>query len=299
MKTAIGIDLGGTKIKAGLIDENGQILRELQVSTQSTKGRQAVLQQLDDIVARLIQDDTVGGGIGSPGIINPHTNRVIEFGFNIKGWHGSHMTASLEKKYPHLQWRTENDANCAALGELWQGAAKGLSSFVMITLGTGVGGAFYSQETGIFHGAHSLAGELGHVLLFPGGRPCNCGQKGCVEQYASGTALKKLYKERTGTPLKGSIFGMIDQDADAAAIVRDFERHLGLFFVSMTHVFDPDAFIIGGGLIHEMDIWWEGVLETYTKEISFGTKTKLLPAKRLNEAGMMGAAWLVLKNGGL
>ena len=297
MKTAIAIDIGGTKIKAGLVDEDGNILKETQVSTRAEHGRQAVYDQLDSIVRRFRRDDTIGGGIGSPGIIDPNRNTVIEFGYNIKGWHKAHITAQLERKYPELIWRTENDANCAALGELWQGAAKGLESFIMITLGTGFGGSVYQKGTGLQHGSHQLAGELGHMLLYPGGRACNCGQHGCVEQYLSGTALKKLYKECTGTYPKGSIFSLPDDDC-ARDIIDRFARELGLFFVSMTHAYDPDAFIIGGGLIHEKKIWWDGMETAYEEGLSFTSKTKILPAKRLNEAGMLGAAYLVFRNGG-
>lgn len=296
-KTAIGIDLGGTKIKAGLIDEKGNILRDIQVATRAEQGRHAVLEQLDSIARKLMRDDTIGGGIGSPGIVNPETGQVIEFGYNIRGWHGSHITELLDKRHPEKVWRTENDANCAALGELWQGAARGLSSFVMITLGTGVGGAVY-EDGAIRHGSHSLAGELGHMLLYPDGRACNCGQHGCVEQYLSGSALKKLYREKTGEFPKGSIFSLIGDDAAAASVVRDFEHQLGLYLVSMTHAFDPEAFIIGGGLIHEKAVWWDGMLESYRNGISFRSRSKVLPANRLNEAGMLGAAFLVLKNGG-
>lgn len=293
--TAIAIDLGGTKIKAGLIDDRGNILKETQIPTRADHGRGAVLDQLDQIVRRFKRSDTIGGGIGSPGIVDPRTNTVIEFGYNIEGWHGSHITEKLEQKYPELIWRTENDANCAALGELWQGAAKGIGSFIMITLGTGVGGSVYQADTGLQHGAHQLAGELGHMVLYPEGRACNCGQYGCVEQYLSGTALKKLYRDCSGAMPRGSIFALIGEDACAEEIVRNFEKQLGLFFVTLTHAFDPDAFVIGGGLIHEKDVWWKGVERAYREGLSFRSQTKLLPAKRLNEAGMLGAAYLVFQ----
>ncbi len=297
MKTAIGIDIGGTKIKACLADEKGNVLKEIQTSTMAREGREAVLSQIDEIVASLIRDDTIGGGIGSPGIIDPARKLVAEFGFNIEGWPKTVITERLEKEYPHLSWYADNDANCAALGEYWVGAGRGLSTFIMITLGTGVGGAIFNAVEGIHHGHYSQAGELGHMIFQPGGRQCNCGQMGCIEQYASGSALRSLYEERSGKTLRGSIFSLIDRDPDAKAIVEDFEKNLAYYCISLKQAFDPEAFIIGGGLIHEKAVWWNR-FETYFREkSSFTPKTKLLSAQRLNEAGMLGAAYLAMESG--
>lgn len=297
MKTSIGIDLGGTKIKACLADVNGNVLAETQVSTKAEAGREAVLTQLDEIVESLILPDTVGGGIGSPGIVDTIKNQVVEFGFNIEGWHKAFLTKRLEAKYPNLCWYAENDANCAALGEYWMGAGRGLSSFIMITLGTGVGGAIFSQKTGIHHGFYQEAGEMGHMIFQPDGRPCNCGQNGCIEQYISGASLKRIYKERTGSLPKGSIFALIDHDEDAKIVVDDFIKHLALYLISLKQSFDPEAFLIGGGLIHEKSIWWDRFIDTLQKNISFHAKTKFLAAQKLNEAGMLGAAYLAFQNG--
>lgn len=297
MKTAIGIDIGGTKIKACLADVKGNVLSELQVATKAEEGREAVLTQIDQMVETLLRDNTIGGGIGSPGIIDTETAVVAQFGFNIKEWPQTNLTKRLEEKYPSLSWHADNDANCAALGEYWVGAGKGFSSFIMITLGTGVGGAVFSKKEGIHHGFYSEAGEMGHMIFQPKGRQCNCGQKGCIEQYISGTALNNFYLERAGKPPVKSIFSLIRNDEIARAIVSEFEENLAYYLISLKQLFDPEAFIIGGGLIHEKSVWWERFSKLYASEMSFSPRTKLVPAKCLNEAGMLGAAFLALQNG--
>lgn len=297
MKTAIGIDIGGTSIKACLADDNARILESITVPTKSSLGRDAVLSQMDKIVKRWIRDDTVGGGIGAPGIIDPNTGTVAELGFNIRDWKGTHLTKSLQEAYPDRIWLADNDANCAALGEAWVGAGFDLSSFVMLTLGTGVGGAFFRRPEGIWHGAHAHAGEYGHLIYEPEGRLCNCGQRGCIEQYISASALKKTYTERTGSAPRGTVFSLAKKDEQARLVVDAFCRDLANYLVTLKHCLDPEAFLIGGGLVYDADVWWNDVERLFAETVNVSAGTMLRRATKRNEAGMLGAAGMVFSKG--
>lgn len=296
MKTAIGIDIGGTNIKAGLINENGVILKDVNEPTQAEDATK-VLEQLASIVYSLRREDTIGVGIGSPGIVDPENNQVIEFGFNIDGWRGTVITKHLEEAWPEGIFKADNDANCAAIGEAWTGAGTELSSFMLITLGTGVGGAYFDKRYGIHHGHYKQAGEIGHMIYQPDGRTCTCGQKGCIEQYISATALKNEFVQRKNQPPTRTVFYESEKDPVAQEIIDEFIFDFSNYLTSLKHLFDPEAFVIGGGLIHDKKYWWDALEKKYRNSMSFVPRTKLLPAKHLNTAGMLGAAYLVFTEG--
>lgn len=298
MKKVIGIDLGGTSIYGGLIDESGEILKRSIRDSKAQEGREKVLNRLSQVIEELIEGEKVEAiGIGSPGFINTEDGRVLSVGGNIQGWAYTHIREELKNRFKDIPIFVENDANAAAICESWLGAAKGLDSFIMITLGTGVGGAIYSEKSGIWHGENYQGAELGHVILYPNGRRCNCGQKGCAEQYISGNAIEKIYYVMAGESLRGKeIFKNSQKDEYAKKVVEKYTEDLGTYLISIKNMFDPEGIIIGGGVINSKQYWWDNTVKYYKKNCNNPEGTVILPAKHLNDSGMIGAAKLAFDN---
>ncbi len=295
MKKVIGIDLGGTSIYGGLIDEKGEILKKASRDTGSQEGRKIVLGRIMEVIDELMEGETVEGiGLGSPGFIDVEQGKVLFLGGNIKEWTGVNIKEELSSQIGGLPIFIENDANVAAICEEWLGKAKGLDSFIMLTLGTGVGGGIYSKKAGLWYGKNYQGAELGHVILHPNGRLCGCGQKGCVEQYISGNAIEKNYLEITGERLKGKdIFAKSETDKNCKKTVEKFAEDLGLYLVSIKNIFDPEGVVIGGGVINSKEYWWDEMLRYYKENCNNPKGMEILPAKFLNDAGMIGAAKVV------
>lgn len=292
MKNVIGIDLGGTKINSGIVDENGKILKKLDIKTESKSGRKEVLDGISYLIMELMKRyDVEAIGIGSPGSIDINTGIVSSLGANISGWTGTNIKGELEREFYPLNVFVENDANVATMCEQWLGAGKGLDSFVMITLGTGVGGGIWTSKEGIWHGSHFKGTELGHTILYPMGRKCNCGQRGCVEKYISGVAVENMYYGNTSKKLSGAeIFKNCKVDPICGKIVDDFTTNLSIFLITLKNIFDPDGIVIGGGVINSKQFWWNEVLEKFHANCNESSDIKILPAKYLNDAGLIGAA---------
>ncbi|MGN9166299.1 ROK family protein [Tissierellaceae bacterium HCP3S3_D8] len=299
MKKAIGIDLGGTTIYGGLIDCEGNIVGKTERKTEDGKGREGILNLLTDIIKELSDHDILGIGIGSPGFIDSVEGKVLHIGGNIEGWANTLVNESLSKVLPTLPIHLENDANVAALCEHWIGAGKGFRNFVMLTLGTGVGGAIYLEKEGILKGHRYQGGELGHTILYPKGRECSCGQKGCVEQYVSGRSIERLYTEMTGNEMIGyDIFKNSLEDNICKKIVDKFCEDLAIYLVSIKNTFDPEGIIIGGGIINSQNYWWNKMLKYYNENVNDSESMKIVPAVYLNDAGMIGAGQMVFEKAG-
>lgn len=298
MKKVIGIDLGGTKINGGIVNGKGEILKKLTIETQSEEGRKTVLRNIKNIIKELMEHEKIEGiGIGSPGFIDTENGKVVYNGGNITDWAGVEIRNELLKEFKDLPILVENDANVAIICEEWIGVGKGLNTLVMITLGTGVGGGIWSKEQGIWHGYSYQGAELGHSILYPMGRQCNCGQNGCVEQYISGRGIEKSYFDRTGKELKGvEIFKNKEKDEICNEVVDKFVRELSTFLISIKNIFDPEGLIIGGGVINSKEYWWEDMLKYYKANCNNSRRMEILPAKYLNDSGVIGAAKLVFDN---
>ncbi len=298
MKKVIGIDLGGTSISGGLIDEKGNILKRSMKDSQAQEGREKVLDRIFQVIEELIGGEKVEAiGIGSPGFIDVNEGKVLSIGGNIKDWAYTDIRGELRKRFKDIPIFVENDANVAAVCEAWLGAARGLHSFIMLTLGTGVGGGIYSEESGIWYGKNYQGAELGHVILYPNGKQCNCGQKGCVEQYVSGNAIEKTYYEITGRKLKGKdIFKKSEKDEYAKKVVKKYIEDLGTYLVSIKNIFDPEAIVIGGGVINSKEYWWDDMVKYYEQNCNNPEGTTILSAKYLNDSGMIGAAKIAFDN---
>lgn len=296
MRKVIGIDLGGTSIYGGVINEQGKILKKAQRETFSVTIKTDVLDRISEVIDELLEEDILGIGIGSPGFIDSREGRVLEVGGNIKDWANTDIRKEINKRFPEFAIFVENDANVAALCEHWIGGARDLKNFIMITLGTGVGGAIYFEKEGILKGEGYQAAELGHAILYPFGEKCNCGQFGCVERYISGTAIERIYKEKSGEYKKGKDIFKDKDDKIATEVIEEFTNNLGIFLVSLKNIFDPEGIIIGGGVINSRDYWWNDMIKSYKKFSNDPNVMKILPAIYLNDAGMIGAAKSVFDN---
>ncbi|TJX13878.1 ROK family protein [Tissierella creatinini] len=299
MKKAIGIDLGGTSINGGIVDEKGEILSKFEYETGKNFGSYEVLRRIALVIQELLNhhSDIEIIGIGSPGFIDSVKGRVLVHGGNIAHWAGTDIKGILEKRFPNRKIYVENDANVAGVCEAWYGAGKDFQSFIMITLGTGLGGCIYTKEQGIWHGHNFQGGELGHAILYPNGRLCTCGQKGCVERYVSGTAVEIMYYEETNQ-IKSSkeIFKVYEEDENAKKIIHEFADNLAIYIASIKNIFDSEGIIIGGGLINARYYWWDRMIKSYNDYVNNPVGMKIVPADYLNDAGIIGAAKIAFDN---
>lgn len=300
MPNVIAIDLGGTKLSAALLDEaGGVVLTHTEATAQA--GRSALLAQLAAVVKRLGQgQEVLAVGLGSPGFIDSERGVVI-MATNLVDWSQTAVKDKLQQ-ITGLPVAVMNDANAAALGEAWLGAGRGSESFVMLTLGTGVGGAIYHRQTGVWPGCNHRGGEFGHSILYPGGRPCPCGQFGCVDQYLSGRAIQAAYQVLTG---QDCTCEQIFQEAavgqsPATRIIREFARDLATHLISLQNIIDPEVFILGGGLSTAHSVWGELLNQQLLQLTGPGSVIRWRLAETGTLAGLLGAgklAWdLVERN---
>lgn len=308
MKYRVGIDLGGTNIAAGLVDENMNILCQMSVPTLSERPYQEIVRDMAILVRGLVNmgnismDEVESVGIGSPGTPEKETGNILYS--NNLGWYDVPLLPELAKYIP-VPLKVDNDANCAALGEFLAGAAKGCKSAVMITLGTGVGGGIVLDGQ-IYDGVNHAGAEIGHTVIVSGGELCTCGRRGCWEAYASATALIRMGKEAAAAnpesllagyeKLDGlAIFTAADQGDKAAQEVID--RYL--FYVAegltnVVNVFQPEAVVIGGGICGQGERILKPIREQVAKDVFCKQVSvpQIVTATLGNAAGIIGAAFL-------
>ncbi|HEX2039073.1 MAG TPA: ROK family protein [Acidimicrobiales bacterium] len=258
MSSAIGIDLGGTKCLAVALDEAGRVVAEHRVPTP--EGAEAVLGTLEEVVQALGGSDRIG--VGVPGLVD--RAGVLRFAPNLPGVVELDVRGELLERFPDATVRVDNDATCATWAETRVGAGRNLEWMVMITLGTGIGGGVVSGGK-LERGAHGFAGEFGHMVVAPEGEGCVCGQQGCWEFFASGRALGRFAREAAAEGRAGRVLELAGGDPDrvrgehvtqachegdewAAEILRRVGWWLGVGLVNLAMAFDPQAFVIGGGL---------------------------------------------------
>ena len=299
MEKVIGIDIGGTKINACLIDSEGKIIESKKVPTQADKGRDVVINNILDAIKYLSYKEAIAIGIGTPGFIDSD-NGIVTFAGNIKGWTGLNLKDAIQSQIG-LPVFVENDANIALIAEKWIGAGKDYDNIVMITLGTGLGGAVYTKEGKLLKGSHYQGAELGHIIIHPDGDYCTCTQHGCAESYCSGTAITKEYKKLTGIEKTGlEIFESVSEDDNSKKVLEKYQTDLAIFLTSLRNIFDPDVIIIGGGVIHAKEIFWDKMIEKFHNYCNKPDDVKIVPADFLNNAGVIGAAKIAFertKNG--
>ena len=317
MSYRVGIDLGGTNIVAGVVDDDYNIISKASCKTNVPRPETDVCDSMAAVVkeavkkAKLKMDDIDYIGIGVPGAVNPET-RIIETSPNLffKNWEIAKMMEERLHKYT----KVENDANAAALGEFLAGSAKGTKNAIAITLGTGVGGGIVFDGK-MWEGMNGFAAEMGHMVIDPQGRACPCGKRGCVETYCSATALiketKRMMKLYPESKMWEDVGGDIERasgktafraaergDAAAKLVLGDFIGYLALAVANIINVFQPDVVCIGGGISREGENLL-APLRDIVLHNSFGTetsRTKVVAATFRNDAGIIGAAVLGLQD---
>lgn len=305
MREIIAIDIGGTNIKYGTVLEDGSLKDTGIISTQNYKGREKLLSKLGNIIDGQLAKthEVIGIGISTAGQVNSKKGSITFATDALPGWTGTEVKEILEQRF-NLPTYVNNDVNAALLGEFWQGAAKGRDDVLMITLGTGVGGGIIRNKE-IYYGSRYLAGEFGHIKLYPKGRPCVCGQEGCYEQYASTSALVRLVEEGLETngdsllhsydEINGKTIFEAEQRGDTLAneLIEKWIFYISWGLVSLIHSLNPSIIIIGGGVSAEGRALTDRIKDkTLSMTIpSFGEELDIVPATLGNDAGLMGAAY--------
>lgn len=314
MNYYIGIDVGGTFVKAGIVDENGNIVADGKIASECDKGGNKLAENAATLVMRLLEksgiskDQIVGAGMGFPGFIDSK-NGIVVYSNNVRL--SDFPVVEIMQAKLGLKVKVANDANVAALGEKMFGAGKEYNDMVMITLGTGVGAGIIIDGK-LFEGNRSAGAEIGHMLLVHGGEQCTCGRKGCFEAYSSATALIR----DTGRAMQnhkdslmweiGSIdnvtgktpFDYAKKDKYAAEVVNNYIEMLGSALTDIANIFRPEAIIIGGGVCAQGDNLIVPLKQKIQSELfgaDFGSPEVVLRIAELgNKAGLLGAAALFM-----
>ena len=308
-KYVFGVDIGGTSIKLGLFTVEGELIEKFSIDTdisnEGTKllpsAAKAIFDKLEE--KGLTMSDVTGVGVGVPGPVDE--DGVVLVGVNI-GWQNPvAVTKTLSELLNGIPVKVTNDANIAAVGELWLGAAKGAKNAIMYTLGTGVGGGVIVDGK-VINGTNGAGGEIGHLVAVPeGGTVCGCGKTGCLETVASATGVVRLAKDKlattdTASSLRGADFEAKDVfdaakagDELALEVVDRVAYYLGLSAANLAASTDPEKFIIGGGVSSAGDILLDAIRKYYQKFAFAGVRdTEFVIATLGNDAGIIGGAYL-------
>ncbi|MBG9543030.1 ROK family glucokinase [Cytobacillus firmus] len=313
-KWLVGVDLGGTTTKLAFINYYGEIIHKWEIPTDnSEEGKnitiniaKAIDHKLEEL--DLNKDKIIGIGMGAPGPVNLATG-VVYNTVNL-GWKDNYPLKDLLEVETSLPVIIDNDANCAALGEMWKGAGNGAKDLVCVTLGTGVGGGVIANGD-IVQGVSGAAGEIGHITSIPvGGAQCNCGKTGCLETIASATgivrqalenlesggegALSQLYKEHGFITAKDVFDSARNGDETSLLVVNNTAMHLGLALANIANMLNPEKIVLGGGVSRAGDILLKPVISNFIKFAFPRVKesTVIDIATLGNDAGVIGAAWL-------
>lgn len=313
MKYYVGIDLGGTNIVAGVVDENYNIVAKASTKTNCPRPAKEIADDMAKMAlqavenAKLTIDDIEWIGVGTPGIANSSTG-IIEYSNNL-GFENTPMVKYIQETINKPVF-IENDANAAAYGEFVAGAAKGANNAVCITLGTGVGGGIIVDGK-IYAGSNFAGAEIGHTVIEVDGAQCSCGRKGCFEAYSSATGLirmskeamaenpdsvmNKLAQERGKVNARTAFDAMREGDSVAKAVVDKYIKYLAAGITNAINIFQPDILCIGGGVCNEGDPLLLPVKALVKEEVytrNSPKNTEIVIAKLGNDAGIIGAAFL-------
>lgn len=297
---AIGVDIGGTKIRAGAVSDAGLLAHVHELPTRAAEGPEAVLLQCEQVLHKVLSDvsrDTwpkdalCGVGVASAGRIDPVTGTVIFSTATFRDWAGTRIAPVLHERLS-LPVFADNDVNAALLGEAWVGAAKGLARAAFVALGTGVGGALLEAGC-VAQGATCSAGEFGHMLYMPDGHLCTCGARGCYEAYLAGPALTQSYLRASGQDLPSpAVMAAYRMGISTAiTVVQAWVHALASLLYSIQNGFDPTCIVLGGGLIDSEQVWWQA-LQSALQQYPLAVCAR--PAVTASHAALYGAAKLAM-----
>lgn len=314
-KYAIGIDLGGTNIKLGIVTSKGSMIKKTSVETKAEGGPDSVIAQIVSGVNELLYKEKIkvkGIGIGFPGVV-ANKKGTVENPPNLPGWGKVNLGKILTKSLG-AEVFVENDANAAAIGEMMFGAGKKYKSFVLITLGTGVGGGVILNKE-LYRGEFGAAGEVGHMTIDYKGPKCNCGSYGCIETYAGNNYIVNRVKMELTNKKDSRIWDFVENDLnrltpkiiDSAAnegdqfakeVIKELGEYIGVALASVSNMLDVGTFLIGGGVAGFGDPLFASIEQTIKARVLIPLKprVKVYPAKLRNDAGVLGASSLVFYN---
>ena len=311
-KYAIGVDLGRTSIKLGIVTNTGRLIKKISVQTEAEKGPKKVIDNIISGIRELTAKSKYnidGIGIGCPGVVTPGKG-IVENPPNLPGWEKVNIGKVIRKEFKKNVF-VDNDANAAAIGELIFGSGKKYKSFIMITLGTGVGGGIVINKK-IYHGDFGAAGEIGHISIDFNGPKCNCGSYGCIEAYAGNLYLRERVRTELRKHPESKMWKLINNDlskvsprnvqlaaetgdAFAKSVIDELGVHLGSAFASLCNVLDISVFVIGGGIAGFGKPLFDSIKKTISRRVMapIRPRVRVLSAKLKNDAGIKGASALV------
>lgn len=283
MGKAIGFDIGGTSIKGAIVDENGNI--ENRVEFPTPKDPQEVVLS----ICKALKDfPKLNIGVSCAGTVDVQEKRITGLGGNIENWKGFPIGKAFEGKGTTLQV-VENDANCALKAELEVGVAKENQSVLMVTIGTGIGGAFSLDGEKIFHGANYAAMEIGHLILHSNGKKCICGQEGCAELYLSARAFHQGMKRDGYTDTDQYLY------LEDNIFVEDYMNSMADYIISLQNIINPSLIVFGGGFVEYSQAFLPELKIRIKERSNQASKTDIKKARFKNDAGLIGAAFLAME----
>lgn len=309
-KCVFGVDVGGTTVKLGLFDENGTVLDKWEIPTRTENGGVNILPDIAESIQSkmsekaISKEDVAGVGVGAPGPVDG--NGIIHKAVNL-GWNEMNLKKELTTLLGGMRVEGGNDANVAALGEMWKGGGQGHENLVAVTLGTGVGGGIIINGK-IMTGATGSGGEIGHIHVEDEEtEACGCGNYGCLEEYASATGIVRLANRKLKASDKDSVLRQGEVSAKtvfdavkagdglAIEIAKQFGDYLGKGLAVVAGVINPEIFVIGGGVSKAGEVLFEYIKPSFDKTVFHGCKeTEFALATLGNDAGIYGAAKMVL-----
>jgi glucokinase len=313
-KYLVGVDLGGTTIITVVTDIHGKVIASVKCLSEVKEGVKAVINRIVDTIyatvakAKLQIDEVLTIGIGAPGPLSTKTGIIIDAP-NLDGWVNVPLRDLVKKAFNQkIPVFLENDANAAAYGEFWIGTGKNVSTLIILTLGTGIGGGIIIDKK-LYRGPDDTAGELGHISVFPNGPVCNCGNNGCLEAIASATGMvnravdalrlgrRSLIRDLAEHDLNRVTAKMIYQavlkgDKLAKDIMQETGRYIGIAAASLVNIFNPEMIVFSGGMINAGDYLLDPIRDEVKKRAfpQPAKRVKILPAKLGENAGAIGAA---------
>ncbi|MGJ9384669.1 ROK family protein [Salipaludibacillus sp. CF4.18] len=302
---AVGIDIGGTKIASGIVDSFGEIHKSETIKMDKLATPDQMVKKIAASVNQLLKEskltasDLRGIGIGAPGPLNPKKG-IITAPPNLPGWWDYYLVKNLQDYFQSgTKIILENDANAAAVAEKWIGAATDSKDFVYLTISTGIGAGFFSDSK-LFQGTSGNAGDIGHIVIDPSRGTCSCGQKGCWEFIASGTAIARRGSELQGQSLTTQeVFELADKgNREMQHLVEQSFEYIGMGCVALINMLDPEKIVIGGGVSQIGDPLFQAI-KNYVSKFALnpsGRTTEIVPAGLQQNSGLIGAASLIHAN---